>query len=124
MLAYVAAFVPRDGQSLMDLVAAPEAAGDQVQANVVVDGGPPLATLPVLKAPRILFNCIHFEEASRAARRLRPQPVKPWTQRFRAIEERYEQFVKLPRPTSPVSRIMRSRSPCNGACTAPRTATR
>jgi hypothetical protein len=31
-LVYVAAFLPADGQSLTDLVAYPEAAGDQVQA--------------------------------------------------------------------------------------------
>ncbi len=34
-LVYVAAFLPGDGQSLMDLVSLPEAADDQVQANLV-----------------------------------------------------------------------------------------
>src|ERR1022692_1224466 len=37
-LIYVTAFAPGDGQSLMDLTALPEAADDQVQANLVVDG--------------------------------------------------------------------------------------
>src|SRR5262245_17610003 len=33
-LVYVAAFAPRDGQSLLDLTKLPEGAGDQVQANI------------------------------------------------------------------------------------------
>ena len=43
-LVYLAAFLPADGQSLMELVALPEAADDQVQANLVVSGDPPVAT--------------------------------------------------------------------------------
>ncbi len=45
-LVYVAAFLPGDGQSLMDLTALPEGAGDRVQANVVVSGDPPVGVLP------------------------------------------------------------------------------
>ena len=37
-LIYVAAFVPQDGQSLLEITQFPEAAGDSVQANIVVDG--------------------------------------------------------------------------------------
>src|SRR5437868_3788121 len=33
-LVYVAAFLPRDGQSLLDLTKLPEGTGDQVQANI------------------------------------------------------------------------------------------
>ncbi len=42
-LVYVAAFLPSDGQSLIDITGLPEAAGDQVQANLVVEGEPPVA---------------------------------------------------------------------------------
>src|SRR5262245_61811861 len=34
-LVYVAAFAPKDGQSLLDLTKLPEGADDQVQANIV-----------------------------------------------------------------------------------------
>ena len=44
-LVYVAAFLPSDGQSLIDITGLPEAAGDQVQANLVVEGEPPVATM-------------------------------------------------------------------------------
>jgi pimeloyl-ACP methyl ester carboxylesterase len=37
-LIYVAAFVPKDGQSLLDLTKLPEGADDQVQANIVIEG--------------------------------------------------------------------------------------
>ena len=46
LLVYVAAFLPRAGQSLMDLTQLPEGADDQVQANLVVTGEPPVATAP------------------------------------------------------------------------------
>ena len=44
-LVYVAAFLPWDGMSLIDMTQLPEAAGDQVQANLVVEGDPPVATM-------------------------------------------------------------------------------
>jgi pimeloyl-ACP methyl ester carboxylesterase len=37
-LVYVAAFLPKDGQSLLDLTKLPEGDGEQVLANVVVEG--------------------------------------------------------------------------------------
>ena len=51
-LVYVAAFVPGDGQSLVDLTNLPEGAGDMVRANMVVDGDPPVATMPAAVAAR------------------------------------------------------------------------
>src|SRR3954465_6316925 len=45
-LVYVAAFLPADGQSLVDITKLPEGAGDMVQANMVVEGEPPVATMP------------------------------------------------------------------------------
>ena len=45
-LVYVAAFLPGDGQSLVDLTELPEAADDLVQKTIVVSGDPPVGTLP------------------------------------------------------------------------------
>jgi pimeloyl-ACP methyl ester carboxylesterase len=45
-LVYVAAFLPKDGQSLLDLTKLPEGDGEQVLANVVVEGEPPVAVMP------------------------------------------------------------------------------
>ena len=42
-LVYVAAFLPKDGQSLLDLTKLPECDGEQMLANVVVQGEPPVA---------------------------------------------------------------------------------
>ena len=45
-IVYVTAFLPKDGQSLLDLTKLPEGAGDQVQANLVVEGEPPVGVMP------------------------------------------------------------------------------
>ena len=45
-MVYVAAFLPQDGDSLIALTQLPEGEGDQVQANLVVSGDPPVATMP------------------------------------------------------------------------------
>ena len=55
---YVAAFLPADGQSLIDITQLPEAAGDAVQANLVVDGDPPVAVMPPEAARRALFSLL------------------------------------------------------------------
>jgi pimeloyl-ACP methyl ester carboxylesterase len=77
-LIYVAAFLPRDGQSLESLTQLPEGADDQVQANIVVEGEPPAGTLPSDKAPTILFGCCSEEQSAAAVARLAPQPVVPF----------------------------------------------
>jgi pimeloyl-ACP methyl ester carboxylesterase len=85
-LIYVAAFIPEPGQSLMDLTALPEAAGDQVQANLVVEGDPPVATLPATTE----------EQAAWGVERLGPQPVAPFVAPFTAGDQA-EAFARLPR---------------------------
>jgi len=45
-LVYVAAFLPKDGQSLLDLTKLPKGCGEQVLANVVVEGESPVAVMP------------------------------------------------------------------------------
>lgn len=74
-LVYVAAFLPRDGQSLLDLTKLPEGAGDQVQANVTIQGEPPAATMPSAASREALYGCCTEEVAAWAIERQRPQPV-------------------------------------------------
>jgi pimeloyl-ACP methyl ester carboxylesterase len=95
-LIYVAAFVPDDGQCLRDLTAFPEAAGDQVQANMVVDGEPPIARMPVEAAPQALYNCTPPERAAWAASRLGPQAVAAFVQPV-ALSDAASRFAELPR---------------------------
>jgi pimeloyl-ACP methyl ester carboxylesterase len=80
LLVYVAAFLPRDGQSLLDLAGLPEGADDQVQANMVVEGAPPVATMPDAAAGDALFGACTDEQVAWGVERLRPQPVVPFTQ--------------------------------------------
>src|ERR1700722_19184188 len=77
-LIYVAAFLPADGQSLLDLTAYPEAADDQVQANLVIDGDPPVATMPPDAARGALFGCSDDEQAAGGVARLGGQPGVPF----------------------------------------------
>src|SRR6202012_3115759 len=78
-LVYVAAFVPEDGQSLIDLTQLPEAAGDSVQANLVVDGDPPVATFPPDAVRQALCHCADDEAAAWSASVRGGQPVAPFT---------------------------------------------
>jgi pimeloyl-ACP methyl ester carboxylesterase len=85
-LIYVAAFLPQPGQSLLDITRLPEAAGDSVQANLVVEGDPPVATMPAAAAPEALYHCCTPEQTEWALPRRSPQPVVPFTQPFVAPE--------------------------------------
>jgi pimeloyl-ACP methyl ester carboxylesterase len=78
LLVFVAAFMPRDGQSLIDLTQLPEGAGDQVQANIVVEGDPPVATMTSPAARAALMARCSPEQIARAFERSRPQPVAPF----------------------------------------------
>jgi pimeloyl-ACP methyl ester carboxylesterase len=55
-LVYVAAFLPKDGQSLLDLTELPEGDGEQVLANVVVEGEPPVAVMPAAASRHVLYG--------------------------------------------------------------------
>jgi pimeloyl-ACP methyl ester carboxylesterase len=74
-LIYVAAFVPRDGQSLVELAGQPEGAGDMVQANVQVAGEPPVGTMPADKAGEAFYGDCSPEVAAAAITALGPQPI-------------------------------------------------
>ena len=72
-LVYVAAFLPKNGQSLLDLTKLPEGADDQVQANIVVEGNPAVAVMPVAASRHALYGCCTEEVARWAIARQRPQ---------------------------------------------------
>jgi pimeloyl-ACP methyl ester carboxylesterase len=77
-LVYATAFIPKDGQSLLDLANSPEGAGDQVQANITVAGDPPVATMPdAVSRPALYGSCTEDVAAWAIARQL-PQPVAPF----------------------------------------------
>lgn len=74
-LVYVAAFVPKDGQSLLDLTKLPQGADDQVQANVTIQGEPPVAILSATASRPALYGSCAEQVANWAIARQRPQPV-------------------------------------------------
>ena len=77
-LVYVAAFLPKDGQSLLDLTKLPEGADDQVQANIAIAGEPPVATMPAAASRQALYGSCAEDVAAWAIARQRPQPVAPF----------------------------------------------
>lgn len=77
-LVYVTAFLPKDGQSLLDLTQLPEGAGDQVQANITIEGEPPVATMPAAASRQALYGACTEEVAAWAIARQCPQPVAPF----------------------------------------------
>ena len=77
-LVYVTAFVPKNGQSLLDLAKLPEGADDQVQANITIEGDPPVATLPAASSRQAVYGSCTDQVAVWAIARQRPQPVAPF----------------------------------------------
>lgn len=82
-LVFVCAFMPGDGQSLLDLTRYPEGASDMIQANMVVEGDPPVSWLPDEVAREAVYNRCTDEQAAWAVARRRPQPVVPFGQPVR-----------------------------------------
>lgn len=95
-LIYVSAFAPQPGQSLQDITKLPEAAGDSVQANIVVAGDPPVATMPPAAAPEALYHCCTAEQVAWALPQRGRQPVIPFTQPF-VLRDHADGFAALPR---------------------------
>jgi len=85
-LVYIAAFAPAEGQSLAQLVSYPEAADDQVQANLVVEGDPPVGRLPPEGAIHAMLGCCTREQAAWALQRLGAQPIAPFEGRIEVQE--------------------------------------
>jgi pimeloyl-ACP methyl ester carboxylesterase len=75
-LVYVCAFMPANGQSLLDLAHLPEGKDDQIQANLVISGDPPVAMLSSgAAAAAAVFNRCTEEQTELALARRRPQPA-------------------------------------------------
>ena len=77
-LVFVAAFMPADGQSLLDLTHLPEGEGDLIQANIVIEGEPPVAVLSAEATAAAVYNDCTSEQAAWAVARRRPQAVAPY----------------------------------------------
>ena len=73
----MAAFLPKDGQSLLDLTKLPECDGEQVLANVVVEGEPPVAVMPASASRHALYGACTEDVAAWAIAQQCPQPVSP-----------------------------------------------
>jgi pimeloyl-ACP methyl ester carboxylesterase len=96
-LVYVSAFVPVDGESLLNLTARPEAADDQIQANIVVSGDPPVAVLPDDAARYAIYGCCTEEQIQWALPHRRPQAAVPMGNPFALDRSKAEAFLALPR---------------------------
>ena len=78
-LAFVCAFMPANGQSLLDLTRLPEGEADMIQANSTIEGDPPVVTLPPEATVQAVFNLCDEESIAWAMQRRRPQPLAPFT---------------------------------------------
>lgn len=96
-LIYVAAFIPADGESLFALSHRPEAADDEIQANLVVSGEPPVAELPEAAARDVIYGECEDEQARWALAHRRSQPVAPMAEAFTLPADTAAAFAALPR---------------------------
>ncbi len=107
-LVYATAFVPRDGQSLLDLTRLPEGAEDQVQANIVIE--PPVATMPAAASRSALYGSCSETDAAWAISRQRPQPLGPFAAPVSIQAERWTASIAT---SSFARRIGRSPPRCS-----------
>jgi pimeloyl-ACP methyl ester carboxylesterase len=122
-LIYVAAFLPQPGESLVDITHLPEAAGDSVQANIVVEGDPPVATMPPEAAPEALYHCCTPEQIDWALPQRGSQPVIPFTNPFTPPDDDTAAFDELSRAyvtclqdraiRPPAQKLMYTRAGCD-----------
>ena len=77
-MVFVCAFMPSDGQSLLDLTQLPEGKDDMIQANLVVEGAPPVATLSAEASAAAIYNDCTSEQTAWAVARRGPQAVAPF----------------------------------------------
>lgn len=75
-LVYLTAFLPQDGQSLLDLTHLPEAAGGQVEEHLTVSGDPPIGTFDLTKARQVFYHDVPEDIAQHAIRKMGPQPLQ------------------------------------------------
>jgi hypothetical protein len=111
--------LPKDGQSLLDLTKLPEGADDQVQANIAIEGEPPVAVMPAAASRHALYECCAEDVAAWAIRQHRPQPVAPFVAPVsippRALEGINRYYVVCTRDRAvppPLQRRMIAENPC------------
>jgi pimeloyl-ACP methyl ester carboxylesterase len=83
---FVCAFMPSDGQSLLDLTHLPEGKDDLIQANLVIEGDPPVAVLSADATAEAVYNRCTEEQRAWAVARRGPQPVAPFATPVRIDE--------------------------------------
>jgi len=96
-LIYLTAFVPEDGESLIELTHRPEAADDEIQNRLVVEGDPPVASVSPEDTLIAVYSCCTPEQAEWALARRATQPVAPFTQPFQLDASKAGAFAALPR---------------------------
>jgi pimeloyl-ACP methyl ester carboxylesterase len=96
-LIYAAAFVPENGESLIELTHRPEAAGDMIQENIQVEGDPPVARLSDEAARAAIYNCCTVPQADWGVARRGVQPVIPMGQPLQLEADTLGAFRALPR---------------------------
>lgn len=96
-LIYVSAFLPEDGDSLLALTHRPEAAGDMIQANIQIDGDPPVARLSDEAARAAIYSCCTDAQADWGVARRGGQPVAPMAEPLQVEPDQAEAFAALPR---------------------------
>jgi pimeloyl-ACP methyl ester carboxylesterase len=122
-LVYVAAFVPWDGMSLIDMTQLPEAAGDQIQASMVVEGDPPVARMTPESARAARYGCCDDEQVTYALARNGPQAVAPLAhpvalegpdgEAFDALSRAYVMCLQDMAIRPPLQRLMIERAGCD-----------
>jgi pimeloyl-ACP methyl ester carboxylesterase len=96
-LIYAAAFLPQEGESLLELTRRPEAAGDMIQANLLIEGEPPVGRLADEAARAAIFNCCTDAEADWGIAHRGVQPVVPMGQPLQVDPDTRDAFAALPR---------------------------
>jgi pimeloyl-ACP methyl ester carboxylesterase len=122
-LIYLTAFVPEEGESLIELTHRPEAADDQIQKRMVIEGEPPVASMSPEDTAIAVYNCCTSDQAEWALARRSPQPVLPFTQPLQLDPSRADAFAALPRAyitclrdqsiPPPMQRFMFERAGCD-----------
>jgi len=76
-LVYISGYLPRDGQSMLDLNRLPQAADEELESNMTIEGEPSLGVLSSRAASRALFNAASTSRLTWALELLRPQALAP-----------------------------------------------
>ena len=122
-LIYLTAFIPVDGESLLALTSKPEGVADQIQANMVVSGNPPVAVLADDATRGAIYNCCDEQQIQWALAHRRPQPAVPMGTPVVLDQAKAQAFMALPRSyvfclqdhsiPLPLQRLMAQRAGCD-----------